>query len=1097
MSAVPGIGGHLFPGRFLAGRTSHVDAHAQQAWLRWWTGVARACGPATGTRAVFDLIAMPLCARLGFRASRLTPAGDALTARLLTPRGQAVGLHVLSWRGWAARPPAVWRDAVATARAHDADWCLVLAPPHLSLLPARGHASRRSVDFLFPDALDQPALSLLLSLTHASAFERLAAGADRLSTWLADATVFHARLRADLQHGVVDALRALTHVLCRRGTAPPSAFEESLTLVYRVLFLLFAESRALVPAHHPVYRESYTLTTMCEAATDPTTVGLWEALAAITSLSRTGGRVESLEVFPFNGHLFSRQSAPSLETIHRPAAPSRASAARDTAMREALVALGTRRDAAGRVPLHYADLGVEELGAIYERVLDLDPAGLHPPARSDSHPRATRPNRPTVHSTRRKDTGTFYTPQSIADFVVRRTLAPLVQGASADHLLTLRIVDPSMGSGAFLVAALRYLAAAYERAVVDEGRYAPGDITDDHRAHFRRRIAQQCLFGVDTNPVAVQVARLSLWLATLAHSKPLGFLDHRLRVGNSLIGASPDDVMRAPGAKDHVLPLFDGMQDTLTATVRQIARPLAALAAREDQSIDDVRQKEQVWARLSAPDGPAARWQLATSLWTAQWFWPDGRPPAAAERRAAIETIVHGRDQLGGAHAARWIRQAQDAARDHQFFHWPLEFADVFYDADGTPRGNPGFDAVIGNPPWEMVRRDDRSGRRGTGRDPLVRFVRESGLFPRCPRGHLNLYQPFVDRSLQLTRRGGRVGLVVPWGFAVDDGAEWLRRSLIDAGALDTIVGFDNVHGLFPIHRGLRFAVVVACPSGARRDIRACFGVSTSEAVDALPAHGEMDEMDETGKADGGDHQAHAGFPVRLDAETIAIVGGRARRIPDLRDPDALAWMTRLGREHPALGAADGWGAAFSRELNATDDRDVIHERQCRHGDLPVAEGKHIAPFRVDVARCARVIRSEDARQRLPDARFTRPRLVYRDVSGVGNRYALVAAVMPANVVTTHTLFCLRTPVPIEQQHFLCGLFNSWVLNAFVRVLMGGHVTTSLIEQLPVPVWQLTALHRRIARLAARLARPGARPADLSALQAAVARLYGMNLTLK
>src|SRR5262249_39711249 len=137
----------------------------------------------------------------------------------------------------------------------------------------------------------------------------------------------------------------------------------------------------------------------------------------------------------------------------------------------------------------------------------------------------------------RKATGTFYTPQPIAEYVVRRTLAPLAATASSDRLLSLRIIDPSMGSGAFLVAACRYLAGAYEAALVREGQVHPGDVDDDDRASMRRLIAERCLYGVDLNPMAVQLARLSLWLATLAADRPLSFLDHRLLTGDSLLGA--------------------------------------------------------------------------------------------------------------------------------------------------------------------------------------------------------------------------------------------------------------------------------------------------------------------------------------------------------------------------------------------------------------------------------------------------------------------------------------------------------------------------------------------------------------------------------
>ena len=1036
---LPGIGGWLLPARFLAEHVaprSTCDPHAQPQWERWWREVARTCGPATGVRTLFDVAAMPLFGRLGFRTRRPQFRPGSATATLLTPQGRPIALIV---RPWSARPSALWRDATAAARDAGAEWCCILAPPTLSIIPASGHAQRRSLDLTLPAAIEPRSLATFLSIANAGAFD-----ANALNQLLAAATSEQARVRSDLQHGVMTALSAFTGLL--GGVSHAAAGDEALTLVYRILFLLFAESRDLVPRHHPVYRDAYTLSSLCEEALRSSSAhGLWDGLAAICRLSRQGGRVDTLEVFPFNGHLFASHAAPSLESRRAVGRRTRDSDARDVVVGQALIALGTRREPAGRVAISYADLGVEELGAIYERVLEVD-----------ATPRRGR------HSALRKDTGTFYTPQALADFVVHRTLAPLVEGRTADRLLDLRIVDPAMGSGAFLVAALRYLTAAYERALIRDGRCDSSDIADADRDSFRRLIAQQCLFGVDANPVAVQVARLSLWLATLAHTKPLSFLDHRLRVGNSLIGASPSDIQRSPGVGTRDLPLFDAGSPRLEAMLRGVVPSLIEISSHPDDSVADVRRKEATWTSLQSDAHPMTRWRDAVSLWCAQWFWPaDQRRASPAEIRAGAHALVHGHGDLSEAHADGLARIARDTSRQQRFFHWPLEFPDVFYDSSGSPRRGPeggaddaGFDAVIGNPPWEMIRRDRASGRTGTARDPIVKFVRESGLFPLCQRGHLNLYQPFIERSLTLVRPGGRVGLIVPWGFAVDDGAAALRSALVDAGALDTVVGFDNARGLFPIHRGLRFAAIVAAPRGLPRDTRAGFGIASTDTIDALTA--TPDEP----------------LPIQLSATVLARVGGRTRRIPDLRHDDDLEWLSAVMRAHPAIGAEEGWRARFSRELNATDDSHAFSPTRGRDS-LPLADGKHIGPFVVHLDRCERFIPARLARQQLPDARYERARLVYRDVSGVGNRFTLVAAVMPPGIVTTHTLFCLRNDIPVGRQHYLCGIFNSDLLNRVVRLLMGSHVTTSLVEQLPVPRWEETPVHRGISRMAARLADGG------------------------
>jgi hypothetical protein len=340
----------------------------------------------------------------------------------------------------------------------------------------------------------------------------------------------------------------------------------------------------------------------------------------------------------------------------------------------------------------------------------------------------------------------------------------------------------------------------------------------------------------------------------------------------------------------------------------------------------------------------------------------------------------------------------------------------------------------------------------------------------------MNLYQPFLERSLSIVRPGGRIGLVLPWGLATDDGAADLRKRLLDGCGRITVLGLDNGAGLFPIHRGLRFLALTATRDVPGETIRARFGVRRGEEIEALP---DVDDHSDT---------AAPAFDVRLDADTLRLVGGPTRRIPDLRRRDDLDWLRRIHEAFPGLGSKRGWHAQFGRELNATDDRGAFGA----HG-LPVIDGKHIAPFVVDAAGISRFVPADTARRLLPARRFERARLGYRDVSGAGNRLSLIAAIVPAGVVTTHTIFCLRSPLPIAQQQFLCALFNSYVLNAVVRMLMGAHVTTGLVEGLPVPVWTGAVAERRIARLGARLARrPGASRLH-AALQAAVALLYGFD----
>ena len=230
---------------------------------------------------------------------------------------------------------------------------------------------------------------------------------------------------------------------------------------------------------------------------------------------------------------------------------------------------------------------------------------------------------PTVSLTRgsgvRKETGTFYTPQPLAEYLVRRTLAPLTRDVPPERILQLRIVDPAMGSGAFLVAACGYLAGAYEAALVRTGGCHSSDIGELERTLIRRTIAERCLYGVDLNPMAVQLARLSLWLATLAADRPLTFLDHRLQVGDSLLVAWVQNLRHSPVAgRRHAtrpalsLPLFDDevMRDVMTGVL-----PVRfTLESIPNETLDQVREKERAIAAMAASGTALSRWKRVADL---------------------------------------------------------------------------------------------------------------------------------------------------------------------------------------------------------------------------------------------------------------------------------------------------------------------------------------------------------------------------------------------------------------------------------------------------------------------------------------------------
>jgi hypothetical protein len=728
----------------------------------------------------------------------------------------------------------------------------------------------------------------------------------------------------------------------------------------------------------------------------------------------------------------------------------------------------TRPDRQGRARIPYRDLGVEQLGGVYETLLDYEP---HVEGASV----LLRPG-----SGKRKATGTFYTPQPIAQYLVRTTLEPLVRDRSAAGILELKILDPAMGSGAFLVAACRYLSQAYEASLVREDACHATDLGREDQAGIRRTIAERCLFGVDVDPMAVQLARLSLWLATLAADRPLTFLDHHLATGDSLLGAWLSDIRLPPGQSRQSskarLPLFE---EEAVAEAMKLALPVRfSLALSPNESVQQIREKERALAALARHDSPLSQWKRAADLWCAYWFGPDGArifPPSSFG--ALSDHILHGRSALPARLAGGYLSQAREIATARRFLHWELEFPEAFFDEHGDALSRPGFDAVVGNPPWDMLRADDgppeqrRAARADTS--AVVRFTRDSGVYRAQSSGHANRYQLFLERAIRLARSGGRIGLVLPSGFATDHGSAALRRELLSRWAIDGLVGFDNRRRVFPVHPSVRFLLLTATSGEKTDDIGCRFGESDPLVL-------------ETSASEAG---APSWFTVRVTPRVLERLSGDDLAIPDLRSPIDLAIAQRAADLFRPLGSEQGWKARFGRELNATDDRQYFHHGRA---GIPIVEGKALEPFRVNLRTVRQRISTLD-RRRLLASRPERPRLGYRDVASATNRRTLIAAILPRRSVSTHTVFCLKTPCSLQKQHFLCGLFNSFVVNYLVRLRVTTHVATGIVERLPIPLPdEAPGAFDRIAAAARLLARR-TDPAAFALLNATVARLYRLN----
>jgi len=639
----------------------------------------------------------------------------------------------------------------------------------------------------------------------------------------------------------------------RQGSlSPEEYYRQLLRLVYRLLFLMVSEERGLVGPTEgrlaEIYRRYYSIERLRRLAEGYLTTGerhsdLWQGLLQTFRLYEDDTIARRLGMQALDGDLFGPTALPDLQQA----------ALYNADLLRALRHLSLFREGGGPLRrVNYAALGVEELGSVYESLLDFQPVY--------GESSSGWPTFQLISGSERKSTGSYYTRPELVRELVQSALEPVISAklrqarskeAKIAALLSIRVCDPASGSGHFLLAAARRLGQELARLRTGEENPSP--------EAFRqavREVIRQCIYGVDKNPLAVDLCKVALWLEGHHRGVPLTFLDQHIRCGDSLVGVHdlavlqegiPDEAYKPVAGDDKAvarglrqrnqqerasqLTLEEGSLE-LEEDVKQLAEELRALSGLEERSAEDVRTKAELFEQLHGPGSNYWELYTACNLWTAAFFLPftPGSPvPTTATLRRYLSRPQAAHGQLVGA--------TNGLAAELRFFHWPLEFPEVFTQG--------GFDVILCNPPWERIKLQEKeffaaraphiaqaSNRAARQRliaklpetDPtlweayqeakhyaeaLSRFLRGSGHFALTAHGDINTYSVFAELFTYLLAPQGQAGIIVPTGIATDATNTRFFAHLVESGRLVSLYDFENREGLFPaVHRSYKFSLL-------------------------------------------------------------------------------------------------------------------------------------------------------------------------------------------------------------------------------------------------------------------------------------------------
>ena len=1088
-----------------------------------------------------------LIGSLGFTAE---PApGGALVLRGTTGARRAIAVLLDESEHFDQKSPRHQLSPVAhgleLARREEVAWVVLLRRSTLRLYPGRdgvgvGQRGQSETYFELDLAMVDADFAALLPLVFSSealepggSADEILAGSGRYAADLGS------RLRDRVYLGVVPRLSiAVAERLPPLGVATDAeglqlAYTLSMRILFRLLFQAYGEATELLPAGRNEHYDANSLRAFVEREISTgehefadTASSIWRDLAQVWDAIAHGN--PRWEVPAYGGSLFDPASEEGrlLDKLQLP----------DSVLGPALQAMLTELTEDG-VPgaVDFRSLQVREFGTIYEGLLEsslslaetdltVDKAGVYVPAK-DGDEIAVRAGQPYFHSAsgERKATGSYYTPKIVVDHLITRSVEPALDAHLArvralmdegrereagDLFFDFRVADLAMGSAHFLVAAVDkiergmrdFLTAtpvpsvrAELQRLAEKAREALGADAQAAEAIteaqlLRRQVARRCVYGLDINPLAVELSRLALWIHTFVPGLPMSSLDHGLVLANSLTGiGTVDEAIDALAVGDLFAPLIREPLDDARSLLIDYAN-----ASEADRR--EVADGAAMLARAQAAAAPAkAVFDVAIAM-----------------RLGVVQPgSAYSQDDIDQLAAEPAVREAVDAVNPA---HLPYLFPEVFL------RANPGFDALVGNPPWEKLHIEEHQwwGLRipklrsmpqkeriaaleafRASRPDLERAYQQeiqtvaginravaTGPYPGLGSAHLDLYQAFAWRFWWLTRSNGRTAVVLPRGALSGSALQGWRHDVISSGAFADVCFLTNKGGwVFPNVDGRYTVGLTVLEKAAESVVRFCGPFADEkEFVDNAPRLSDVP----------GDEflswSSTAAFPLIPDP-TSAEVFLQMKKSPrfDETRPD---WDFR-----PIQG-----------DFNATADKakfefDIDEPK----GRIPVLAGASFnlwdpdfgTPYaygQPEVLRAALAAKLARATTNKRSAYFgltfadgelpmDRARIAFRDIARATDSRTTLACLLPPGSVAVHNaplLVCRRGGTKAEA--FLLGVLSSIPFDWAARRWVELHLTFEVLAALPIPRYvEGNAWARRVVELSGGLAAVDARYADWAA----------------